>query len=56
VTEAMVNQIVGVRPALPICIHVEYRKLEAVPFAERAGVVEDFRDDAARLKQWLGLA
>lgn len=55
VNEAMVNQIVADRPALPIAIHVEYRKLEAVPFAERAAVVEDFRDDAARLRQWLGL-
>lgn len=55
VTEAMVNQIVADRPGLPISIHVEYRKLEAVPFADRAGVVADFRNDAGRLREWLGL-
>ncbi len=56
VTEAMANQIVADRPALPICIHVEYPKLQPVPFAERAGIVANFRDDAAMLRQWLGLA
>ncbi len=56
VTEAVANQIVADRPSLPICIHVEYPKLQPVPFAERAGIVANFRDDAALLRQWLGLA
>lgn len=55
VTAAMVNQIVADRPQLPISIHVEYRKFEAVPFAERSGIVADFRSDAGRLREWLGL-
>lgn len=60
VTDQVVNAIVGARPAarpaLPVCIHVEYAKLQPVPFAERAGIVSLFRDDAALLRQWLGLS
>lgn len=55
VTESVVNAIVGDRPALPLCIHVEYAKLQPVPFAERAGIVGMFRDDATLLRHWLGL-
>ena len=56
VTAEMANAIVGDRPALPVCIHVEYAKLQPVPFAERAEIVRMFRDDAAVLRQWLGIA
>lgn len=56
VTAAMVNAIVGDRPALPVCLHVEHAPLQPVPFAERARIVAQFRDDAAVLRQWLGLA
>jgi sugar phosphate isomerase/epimerase len=56
VTEVVANQIVSDRPTLPICIHVEYVKLEPVPFAERAGIVAKFRDDAALLRHWLRIA
>ena len=55
VTPAMANAVVGARPALPLCVHVEYPKLAPVPFAERAGIVGHFRDDAALLRQWLNL-
>jgi hypothetical protein len=56
VTPAVVEQIVGNRSALPVCLHVEYPKLEPVPFARRAGIVGNFRSDAQLLRQWLGLA
>ena len=56
VTEAVVNAIAGDRPALPVCVHVEYAKLQPVPFAERAGIVGMFREDATLLRQWLGIA
>jgi L-ribulose-5-phosphate 3-epimerase len=55
VNQAMIKQIVGDRPSLPVCIHVEYPKLAAVPFAERAATVELFRRDAAVARTWLGL-
>jgi L-ribulose-5-phosphate 3-epimerase len=55
VTPAVVEQIVGDRTSLPVCLHVEYAKLEPVPFANRAGIVANFRDDAQLLRQWLGL-
>lgn len=56
VTAAMVNAIVGERTALPVCLHVEHAPLQPVPFAERARIVAQFRDDTAVLRQWLGLA
>ena len=56
VTPAMANAVVGSRAALPLCVHVEYAKLQAVPFAQRAEIVGMFRDDVAQLRQWLRLA
>jgi hypothetical protein len=56
VTPAMANAVVGNRPSLPLCVHVEYAKLQPVPFAQRAEIVGMFRDDAAQLRQWLGIA
>lgn len=56
VTAAMVNSMVGDRAALPLCVHVEYPKLQPVPFAERAGIVGMFRDDATLLREWLGIS
>lgn len=44
---------------LPVCIHNEYfnhEELAAVPFAERAKIVECFRADAKVLREWLGIA
>lgn len=46
---------------IPICIHNEYfkgaaGKLAAVPFDQRAGIVEAFRSDAKVLRKWLGVA
>lgn len=55
VTPEMANAVVGERPSLPICVHVEHTKLQAVPYAERAGIVGLFRDDVAVLRGWLGL-
>lgn len=55
VTAAMVNQIVADRPAMPVCLHLEYPPLKPVPFAERAEIVRLFRDDTAVLRGWLGL-
>lgn len=55
VTQAMVKQIVGSRASLPVCIHVEYPKLEPTPYAQRATTVELFRRDAAVARGWLGL-
>lgn len=55
VTSEVVNQIVGERTALPVCLHVEYVKHEAVPFASRAGIVGNFRSDTQLLREWLGL-
>ena len=56
VTEAVANAIVADRPALSVCIHIEHTKLQPIPYAERAGIVGLFRDDAAVLRQWLGIA
>lgn len=55
VTPEVVNQIVGERGALPVCLHVEYVKHEAVPFSSRAGIVGNFRSDTHLLREWLGL-
>lgn len=55
VTAAMVNAVVGDRPSLPICVHVEHTKLQPVPYADRAGIVGLFRNDVAVLRDWLGL-
>ena len=38
---------------LPICIHIEHRKLAAVPFADRASIVEAFRADSRVLNGWI---
>lgn len=62
VTKAMVDQVVAAHGGpLPICIHNEYfvgpsGKLEAIPFAQRAGIVAAFRSDARVVREWLGLA
>ena len=62
VTKAVVDQIIAAHGGpLPICIHVEYftnaaGQLAPVPFAERAGIVKAFRDDARVLREWLGIA
>lgn len=55
VSKAMVDQIVADHPVLPVCLHVEYLKLQPVPFAERAATVEAFRRDAKVLRGWLGM-
>jgi sugar phosphate isomerase/epimerase len=59
VNQNVVAQALEGRP-LPICIHIEYfkdatGKLAAVPFAQRAKIVEAFRADARVLRQWLGM-
>ncbi|MEO5958229.1 MAG: TIM barrel protein [Opitutaceae bacterium] len=61
VKKTIVDQVIAAHGGpLPICIHIEhYRpsgRLAAVPFAERAPIVEAFRADARVLRQWLGLA
>jgi sugar phosphate isomerase/epimerase len=62
VKKTIVDQVVAAHGGpLPICIHIEYFKnaagrLAAVPFAERAGIVEAFRADARVLREWLGVA
>jgi sugar phosphate isomerase/epimerase len=62
VKKTIVDQVVAAHGGpLPICIHVEHFKnaagrLAAVPFAERAKIVEAFRADARVLRQWLGMA
>lgn len=53
VTKAVVDQVLSDHPRLPVCLHVEYLKLEPVPFAERARTVAAFREDAAILRRWL---
>jgi sugar phosphate isomerase/epimerase len=55
VTKAMIDQIMAGHSTLPVCLHVEHVKLQPVPFAERAGIVKVFRDDARVLRNWLGL-
>jgi sugar phosphate isomerase/epimerase len=40
---------------LPVCIHMDYQPVQAVPFAERAKMVDAFRADARVLRGWLGL-
>jgi hypothetical protein len=54
VTKSVIDQILEGYPALPVCLHVEHVKLQPVPFAERAGIVKTFRDDASVLRKWLG--
>jgi hypothetical protein len=56
VTKAMIDQIVEGHSNLPVCLHVEHVKLQPVPFAERAGIVKVFQDDARVLRNWLGLS
>jgi sugar phosphate isomerase/epimerase len=56
VTKGMLDQIIEARPNLPVCLHVEHAKLQPVPFADRAGIVKVFRDDARVLRGWLGMA
>jgi sugar phosphate isomerase/epimerase len=62
VQKPVVDQIVAAHGGpLPVCIHVEYfknaaGKLAAVPFAQRAAIVEAFRADARVLRSWLGMA
>lgn len=53
VTKSVVDQILADHPKLPVCLHVEYLKLEPVPFAARARTVAAFREDAAILRRWL---
>ena len=55
VHQAMIDQVIADHPNLPVCLHVEYLKLQPVPFAERAATVEAFRKDAAVLRGWLGM-
>ncbi len=38
---------------LPMCIHIEHRKLEAIPFENRKDTVEAFKADARALNNWL---
>lgn len=54
VTKAMVDQILAGHATLPVCLHVEHVKLQPVAFADRAGIVNVFRDDARVLRTWLG--
>lgn len=62
VQKPVVDQIVSAHGGpLPVCIHIEYfknaaGKLAAVPFAQRAAIVEAFRADARVLRNWLGIA
>lgn len=56
VTADMANRVVGTRTSLPLCLHVEYPKHQAVPFAQRAEIVGQFRDDARQLREWLRIA
>jgi L-ribulose-5-phosphate 3-epimerase len=56
VKKQIVDQVVAAHGGpLPVCIHIEYRKLEPVPFGQRASIVESFRADARVLRSWLGL-
>jgi hypothetical protein len=55
VSKAMIDQIIAGHADLPVCLHVEHPKLQPVPFAERAGIVKIFRDDASVLRTWLGM-
>lgn len=62
VKKDIIDQVVAAHGGpLPVCIHNEYftgsaGKLAAVPFAQRAGIVEAFRADARVLRGWLGIA
>ena len=57
VKKNIVDQVIAAHGGpLPIYIHIEHFKLAAVPFAERAKIVEAFRADARVLKGWLGIA
>jgi sugar phosphate isomerase/epimerase len=56
ITKAMIDQIVEAHPTMPVCLHVEHAKLQPVAFADRAGIVKIFRDDAAVLRGWLGMS
>ncbi len=38
---------------LPMCIHIEHRKLEAIPFNNRHDIVEAFKADKRALENWL---
>jgi L-ribulose-5-phosphate 3-epimerase len=55
VPKTLIDQVLADHPSLPVCLHVEYLKLEPVPFAARSATVEAFRRDAAVLKSWLGV-
>jgi hypothetical protein len=49
----MVKLALAGRDSLPVCIHVEYPKHEAVSFADRARGVAWFRQDAEVTRSWL---
>ena len=49
----MVKLALAGRDSLPVCIHVEYPKHEAVPFADRARGAAWFRQDAEVTRGWL---
>src|SRR5258708_193501 len=55
VTKDIVDQVIAAHGGpLPVCIHIEHRKLQPIPFAQRASIVEAFRADARVLRGWLG--
>ncbi len=62
VKKNIVDQVVAAHGGpLPICIHIAHfrdanNRLFAVPFDQRAGIVEAFRSDARVLREWLGIA
>lgn len=49
----MVKLALAGRDSLPVCIHVEYPKHEAVPFTDRARGAAWFRQDAEVTRGWL---
>ncbi|HEY0967363.1 MAG TPA: TIM barrel protein [Opitutaceae bacterium] len=62
VKKPILDQVIAAHGGpLPICIHIEYFRnaagvLYPVPFEQRAGIVEAFRQDARVLREWLGIA
>jgi hypothetical protein len=54
VKQKIIDQVLAAHGGpLPMCIHIEHRKLEAIAFENRKDIVEAFKADARVLNGWL---
>lgn len=49
----IIKRVLAEHPSLPVCLHVEYLKLQPVAFADREATVQAFKSDAQVLRRWL---